>query len=375
MNKKILIFASYAPSFIAFRLHLIKAWLAAGYEVFACAPIEDDPDINKTMQILAKINVTFIPIQLKRTNISPFADIKLIIQLSRLIKSNNITHLFSYTMKPVVFGSLAAKIVGVQNIYSMITGMGYLFSASDFKTYFTRIIAKLLLKTAMNFNKGIFFQNKDNLSDFQQFGIIKHSHKTTLVNGSGVNIDEFMPALYPSKITFLLTARLLVNKGIREYIKAATIIKKHQPQVRFLLVGWIDDNPNAISETELTAWVNSEIIEYYGRLMDVRPVIAESSIFVLPSYSEGLPRSVIEAMAMSRPIITTDVPGCRETVLPGKNGFLVPKQNHLALAEAMKIFIDNPEIISTMGVVSRQIAVDKYDVHKVNQTILNAMEG
>lgn len=375
MHKKILLIASYAPSLIVFRYHLIKAWLDDGYEVIAAAPIEDDPDIAATVGTLAKINVTFIPIPLQRTSLNPFADVKTMFILYKLIRSQQITHIFSYTMKPTVYGSLAAKMAGASNIYSMVTGTGYIFSATGFRATLVRTVTILLLRSAMKYNSRIFFQNKDNLNDFKNFGIIHDNTNTTLINGSGVNIQEYQPTAYPKQIVFLLIARLLISKGIREYAAAALKIKKRFPEIRFLLVGWLDKNPHSIAMNELQSWVDSSLIEYRGRLKDVRPAITEASVFVLPSYGEGTPRSVLEAMAMSRPIITTDVPGCRETVIPGKNGFLVPKQDHLALATAMQNFIEKPELITTMGAISRQIAVEKYDVHKVNQIIINAMEG
>jgi glycosyltransferase involved in cell wall biosynthesis len=375
MTKKLLLIASYAPSLITFRYHLIQAMMASGYEVVACAPLDGDAVSDDVANQLAKINVKFLPIHLKRTSFNPFSDLITIYKLSVLMRSHKITSILSYTMKPVIYASIAAKLVGNINIYSMITGMGYVFSADGFKGRLVKKLTILLLRFAIRFNKKVFFQNSDNLSDFRSYGILKKNQQSTIINGSGICLAEFIPTTYPSGLVFLLVARLLVNKGIREYVAAANIIKKSYPHVRFLLVGWLDKNPNSITENELQSWINSSVIEYLGRLTDVRPAIAQASVFVLPSYSEGTPRSVLEAMAMSRSIITTDVPGCRETVIDGENGFLVPKQDDVALAAAMLKFINDPQLIATMGSKSRQIAVEKYDVHKVNQTILNSMEG
>ena len=163
------------------------------------------------------------------------------------------------------------------------------------------------------------------------------------------------------------------DKGVREYTRAATVVRQQHPEVQFGLVGWLDDNPDAISESELQIWVETGDVKFYGRLDDVKPKITESSIYVLPSYREGTPRTVLEAMAMGRPIITTDAPGCRETVIDGYNGFLVPVKAVDELVLAMLRFIEKPELISQMGIRSRQIAEEKYDVEKVNGHMLREM--
>lgn len=374
MTKKLLLVASYAPSLISFRFHFIKALSAAGYEVVACAPVDEDADLDEVIRLLANINVKFVGIKMKRTGLNPVNDLFTIYSLAAVMRKYKISTVFSYTMKPIIYASLAAKIIGNIKIYSLITGTGYIFLAEGFKSKMLRKLTTLLLRVSMKFNNRIFFQNIDNLNEFRSYGIINNHQKTGLINGSGVCTEEFAPSLYPAQLSFLLIARLLVNKGIREYAAAAEIIKKKFPHIKFMLVGWIDDNPGSITEQELNLWINSSVIDYLGRLKDVRPAIAQSSVYVLPSYGEGTPRSVLEAMAMSRPIITTDVPGCRETVVHGKNGFLIQQKDEHALANAMLKFIQEPNLIPIMGKESRQIAIDKYDVNKVNQTILNFME-
>jgi len=177
----------------------------------------------------------------------------------------------------------------------------------------------------------------------------------------------------PENTSFLLIARLLGDKGVREYANAARKVKLQYPQVSFKLVGWIDDNPDAIGQHELDEWVNSGTLEFLGKLADVRPAIASSNVYVLPSYREGTPRTVLEAMAMGRPVITTDVPGCRETVVDGDNGFLVSVQAVDELASAMVQFIEEPQLAARMGERSRLIAEEKYDVHKVNEIMLSGM--
>ena len=194
-----------------------------------------------------------------------------------------------------------------------------------------------------------------------------------MVNGSGVDLQSFEEAPFPKKLTFLLIARLLKDKGIREYFEASRIIKKEYPDIIFGLVGWIDENPSSISKEDLQNRIDSGDINFYGRLDDVKPAITNSSVYVLPSYREGTPRTVLEAMAMGRPIITTDAPGCKETVIDGSNGFLVPVKAVDPLVKAMLNFIKNPELINKMGSQSRIIAMEKYDVKKVNEQMIEHM--
>jgi len=195
-----------------------------------------------------------------------------------------------------------------------------------------------------------------------------------MINGSGVNLDYFVPSPLPAPaVTFLLTARFIRAKGVFEYLAAAKNLKQKYPQLEFLLVGWFENKDEALDQAALQPYIDAEVIRYLGKLDDVRPALAQTSVFVLPSYREGTPKGVLEAMASGRAIITTDVPGCRETVIDGDNGWLVPARDVTALCAAMEKFITQPSLIATMGQRSREIAVSKYDVKKVNQVILSAM--
>lgn len=224
-----------------------------------------------------------------------------------------------------------------------------------------------------------FFQNPDDLNLFKKLGILKPNIPATVVNGSGVDINNFNIIPFPTyssgviKPSFLLIARLLKDKGLIEYIEAARIIKSRYPETEFHLVGYIDENPAAITQSQLDEWVESGVVNYWGRLNDVRPAIAASSVYVLPSYREGTSRSVLEAMAMGRPIITTDAPGCRETVVDSRNGFLVPIKTVNELANAMEQFIKNPELIKNMGKASRKLTEERFDVNKVNEFMIKEM--
>jgi glycosyltransferase involved in cell wall biosynthesis len=213
----------------------------------------------------------------------------------------------------------------------------------------------------------VFFQNPDDEALFRQLDLLP------VDNPSCVDVADYLVVPLPENTSFLLIARLLGDKGVREYAKAAKKVRQAHPQVSFKLVGWIDDNPDAIGQHELDEWVNSGTLEFLGKLADVRLAIAGSNVYVLPSYREGTPRTVLEAMAMGRPVITTDAPGCRETVVDGDNGFLVPVKSVDELAAAMIRFIENPELVAKMGQRSRQVAEQKYDVHRVNEFMLAEM--
>jgi len=273
----------------------------------------------------------------------------------------------------VVYGSLAARLIKVPKIYSIITGLGDAFLESNFRTRVLGVIVRKLYRWVLSYNDKVFFQNPDDLQLFSTKRLIKKPDQAVLVNGSGVDVDLFQTALYPEVPSFLLIARLLKEKGVYEYVEAARIVKQTYPTIKFKLVGYIDNKPSAISEQELQDWIQSGTIEYLGYLRDVRPAIVDSSVYVLPSYREGTPHTVLEAMAMARPIITTDVPGCRETVRDGENGFLIPVKNVPALVDAMVHFVEQAEDIKRMGHISRQFALEKYDVHKVNAVIIRAM--
>lgn len=368
MSRKLVIIASNPGSLINFRWHLIKELNAVGFSIIAVAP-EDETVRAK----LAVIGVRYLPIKMDRTGNNPFHDIILTIKLFLFLKKEKPEVVFGYTIKPVIYGTLAARLAGIPGIFSMLTGTGYAFSNCNLKSRVIGFIAKNLFRFSLRFNTKLFFQNKDNLATFRDEKLISSQQAVAIINGSGVDVHHFSPAALPENVSYLMVARLLVDKGVREYVDAARMIKKKYPHIIFKLVGWVDSNPNAISENELSEWIESGVIEYLGKLSDVRGAIAESSVYVLPSYGEGTPRTVLEAMAMGRPIITTDVPGCRETVVDNQNGFLVTVRDSNALSDAMEYFIHHPDAISAMGTISRVIAVEKYDVDKVNRHILHEM--
>ena len=367
---RVLVLGSFADSLILFRGLLLAEMVQRGHQVFACAP---DASIE-TRGALSGMGVVYCDIDLKRTGMNPVKDVQTIMELVRLCKRIRPDVFLGYTIKPVLYGSLAARFAGVPGCYSMIEGLGFTFMGTGFKSRMLGVVTRKLYRLALRFNSKVFFLNPDNLKVFLDQQLLQDHQQAVMLNGIGVDLEHFSPAPFPDQLSFLLIARLLKDKGIREYAAAACKIRKKYPQVVFRLVGWIDgDNPDTISERDLESWIAAGDIEYIGRLSDVRPAIRDSSVYVLPSYHEGTPVSVLEAMSMGRPVITTDAPGCRETIQHEKNGLMIPVADVTALVEAMDYFIRNPDDIQKFGRVSRFIARQKYDVHKVNAIMLNTM--
>ena len=365
------ILGSFAESLINFRGPLLEALVHRGHRVVACAPAAPAPVVDA----LTTMGVTYRDVPFRRAGMRLDEDLRALRALIGLFRELRPDIVLTYTIKPVIYGLLAARLVGVPRRFAIITGLGYTFVGADLKARLVGAAARQLYRLSLGGADRVFFQNPDDRALFERLGLLRGPDQAVLINGSGIDLDQFQPVPLPSDgASFLLIARLLKDKGIREYIQAARQVRARHPGASFHLVGWLDQgNPAGIAEDELRAWIAEGVIHYHGRLEDVRPAIAATSVYVLPSYREGTPRTVLEAMAMGRPIVTTDVPGCRETVRDGVNGYLVPAQDASALAGALERFLREPNLIEAMGRESRRIAVEKYDVRKVNATILEAM--
>jgi glycosyltransferase involved in cell wall biosynthesis len=282
----------------------------------------------------------------------------------------------SYTIKPVIYSGLILKFFKKISYYPLITGLGYAFSKRNTikQKIFKFLMIKLYTQGLKSSNK-IIFQNKDDQSLFLKLKIIKKKKISNVVNGSGVDLSLYPLTNLPSKPIFLMIARLLVEKGVREFVEAAKIVRLRFPNAKFQLVGGLDQNPLSISSKELHLWINQGNIEYLGELKSVQSILQSSKFFVLPSYREGTPRSILEALSTGRPIITTDTPGCRETVIHEKNGLLVPVRNATALAKAMiKLLNEKEENLKKMAKESYLIAKNKFEIDKVNKNMLKIMD-
>lgn len=368
---RVVILGSLSQSLLNFRGHLIRRLLDEGHQVVAVAP-GNDSDVEETLR---DWGASYESVPMDRTGVSPTRDLQTLFRLHQLFTRVEPDVFLGYTIKPVVYGLLAAWLADVPARYAMITGLGASFTEVEgARQYLLQTLASMLYGVSLRTSQKVIFQNPDDAYLFCARRLVGGPEQVALVNGSGVDIGEFSPVPLPHRPTFLLIARLLRNKGIGEYVTAAEQIRQYHHDARFQLVGWPDAGPDSPTREELERWIHSPAIEYRGYLEDVRPAIAESAVYVLPSYREGTPRTVLEAMAMGRPVITTNVPGCRETVEPGVNGFLVPPRDAGALARAMTHFIGEPEVTRQMGKESRRIAEDRFDVELVTDSLVAALD-
>ncbi|MCD9504137.1 glycosyltransferase [Photobacterium phosphoreum] len=351
-----------------FRGELIKRIHSSQSRVFTVASRASQNEID----IIEALSSNYIDIPISRNGLNPFKDLNTVLKFFLIFRKYNPKLVLAYTIKPIIWGGIAARFANISSFYAMVTGLGYAFQRGDLAKNLLNSLVKLLYRLALKKAKGVIFQNIDNMQVFIDEGIVPQE-KCFLVNGSGVDLSHYQVSPLSPKPHFLLIARLLGDKGIREYVKAAEIVKQQYPEAVFELVGPEDPSPDGIKLDEVNKWVSSGAIKYSGATTDVRPFIKNCSIYVLPSYHEGMPRTVLEAMAMGRPILTTDVPGCRETVVNGENGWLVEKANIEQLAERMIWFIENQEQWSVMGEKSHTMANEKFDVHSVNDKILKIM--
>ena len=365
-GRRVLIVGSYAPSLIGFRGDLITAMVEKGHAVAAAAPRID----ASTADALRKLGAEPVEVPISNSSLNPFALIRSVRAMRTMIGKKRPDVIIAYTIKPVLASAFATTGDRTRRVVSLITGAGYAFTGGpELKRRISRVAASILYRLALRRVDVVIFQNPDDERLFRKLGLVGREQATKLVNGSGVDLVRFSPAPMPRSTTFLMIARLLKDKGIREFAQAAKRVKAERPDVAVILVGDLDPSPDSLTRSELDELIRCGI-DYRGFVHDVRPVSSECTVYVLPSYREGTPHSVLQAMAMGRAIITTDAPGCRETVRNGENGFLVRPRDCADLADAMMRFVKDHDLARSMGGASRRIAETKYDVRDVTSKLL-----
>lgn len=364
-----LIAASEGKSLVNFRGSLIRHIISQGCEV-VCTSIEPAEEISESIEDLG---ARYLQTCGSRVGIGINDGLKMIGEYRKVFKTVKPDCCLFYMSKPTAFGSVAAVLSGVKHFNILVNGLENAFYRRGAKDFLVRFVMTSAYRFACGHADNVFFQNHDDRDYFKKRRILRKDN-SSVVGGSGVDMEHFSKQPLPEKPAFLMVSRLLFSKGIREYLSASSKVRSECPGARIMLLGGLDNNDEAISEEELRQYTDRFDIEYCGFADDVRPFLSQCSVFVLPSYHEGLPRSVIEAMSVGRAIITTDVPGCRETVEDGVNGFLVPCADSEALAQKMICLAKDGALRSSMAEQSIKICSQKFEVSKVNHSMFSKMK-
>ncbi len=373
VQRRVTLIGHAAGATLNFRGPLIAELVGSGCEVEVMAP-DWTPQQRERLRAWGATAVTF---PLSRTGLNPLQDLRTLWALYRQLRRSRPDAVLSYAAKTNVWGMLAAACAGVPRRVAMVEGLGYAFTEGaeglrDLKQRVLGWVLAGLYRWAFRAAHRVLVLNPDDARDLRRWCGLS-ADKTVLLGGIGVALDDW--PLHPPQfqpVTFTLVARLLREKGVLEFLAAARQIKAEYSQTRFWLLGPLDENPGGLKREDIEPWVRDGIVEWPGAV-DVKPWLAQTSVFVLPPYREGVPRSTQEAMAMGRPVITTDAPGCRETVVDGVNGYLVPPRDVVALVAAMRRFVENPHLIETMGRESRRLAEERFDVRRANAVLMRAL--
>jgi len=364
-----------------FRMGLMRTLLARGYDVHVVCP---DGEFIKE---LVKEGIHHHPLYMDRKGKNPLREIRTLWQLYRVFRKERFDMVHTFTIKPNIYGNIAAKLAGIPVVINSVTGLGYVFTDGGWGKNLLRWLVVNFYRLSFRFAQEVIFLNRDDFEVFQKYKIVS-ARKGVVLKGEGIDTGKFSPGnvnrdrveqinrelSLPDRsrpVVVTLVARLLWDKGIREFIEAAKILKQKYPQTLFLLVGPIDTgNPAAVSGEYLQQAHEGDLIKYLGERRDVPEIMYISDVVTLPSYREGIPRVLLEAMCMEKPIVTTNSVGCKEVVEEGKNGFLVPIKDHVALASAIEKLVNNEELRVKMGKYGREKALREFDERIiVNRTL------
>ncbi len=374
----VLILGNQSRSVCNFWSVLMRHLTEQGHTVLCAVPSDSNPDEVAARERLSQIATRVFTYPLSRKGLNPFADLRTLRELYQLFQRERPDLLFTSTIKPVIYGSLAAKWARIPRIYATITGLGYTFERDSLLKRLIHRLAAGLYRIALNGISGVFFQNCDDVKTFKESGILGENARILMVRGTGVDTRRFactpLPAAREGDFVFLFVGRLLVAKGLRAYADAARRVSARNASVRFQILGPQESGPGGLPREELERWISEGYIEYLGPTQDVRPYLEACHVLVLPSWREGVPTSVMEAMSVGRACIVTDVPGCREVVRNGENGFIVPLNDTDALVHAMEKCVDRYEETVRMGMRGREIACAEFDADRVAEKILLDMQ-
>jgi glycosyltransferase involved in cell wall biosynthesis len=374
---KIVVINGIGDAVVAFRGTLVRDLVARGHEVVVSTPLPREVDADVVRDEIAALGARCVFSPLDRTSMNPLRERAACKYFDRFLAELQPDAVFASNPKPIFYAIPAAARVGVPRRVAMVTGLGFAFTGSSLRARMLKVAATRLYRKACHDATAVIFQNDDDRAELAAIGALPETptHLELLrCAGSGVDLEAFpVRDIANGPPVFLMVARLLKDKGVREFAAAARSVRAVMPDARFRLVGWIDENPSAIRRTELQAWIDAGDLEFAGRLTDVRPELANATVFVLPSYREGTPKSTLEALATGRAVITTDAPGCRETVRHGVNGLLVPVGDAQALAEACLRLARDPQLVRIMGRASRELAQEVFAAERVHAVIRKAL--
>lgn len=333
---------------------LIRSLVEKGHRVIGACPEPSPAHVAALRDMGAELE----PFPFVRRGLNPLADGKAFVEFRRTLRRIRPDLALFITVKPIVYGVRAARLVGCNKVYAMLSGLGFSFGKNGgIVENLISGVSRHLLAGALYRCDGVLFHNDADLEELTRRGLLRKATPAAVTHGSGVDLEYFGQEPLPSSPSVLMIARLVAAKGVRDFAEAARLVRQQRPDVGFRLVGWFEEGPDAITPAEVQAWVDEGIVEFLGRLEDVRPALRESTIYALPTfYREGLPRTILEAMAIGRPIVTTNIPGCRETVIEGRNGRLIATHDSEALRNAIMEIIADPETAPRMASESRNLA-------------------
>jgi glycosyltransferase involved in cell wall biosynthesis len=376
---RVALIGGFGDLVVKLRGSLIRDLRSAGHEVTVCVPATSAEARPGVEAGLRELGARLVEAPLDRTGTNPIAELGARAFYGSFMKHERPDAVLAYNPKPVFYAVPAARRAGVKRITAMVTGLGYAFTSRELKARMLAVLAMRLYRKSLAATDTVVFQNSDDQELFSRLGLLAVAKRVERIPGSGVDLSRFSAVpidAAPARVEFLFVGRMLRDKGVADFVEAARALRAlrtDDDRFGFTVAGFLDSNPSSISAADLDQWVQSGAVRSLGRLEDVRPALAACSVFVLPSFREGMPMAVLEAMATGRAVVAGDVAGCRDAVTDGENGFLVPPGAPAALAVALEQFLEDPSLVVRMGRASRERAEREFDSRAVNARMIQAM--
>jgi glycosyltransferase involved in cell wall biosynthesis len=376
---RVALIGGFGDLVVKLRGSLVRALREAGHDVIVCVP-PPSPEARVGVESgLRGLEARLVESPLDRTGTNFFSELTTRSFYGDFMRRERPDAVLAYNPKPIFYAVPAARRAGVRHVSAMVTGLGYAFTSNDLKARALAAVAMRLYRRALPMAGSVIFQNDDDRRFFEHVGLLAGVRDVQRIPGSGVDLEHFrqVPVDASSGVTtFLFAGRLLRDKGLLDFVEAARALRAlrtDESAFRFRIAGMLDSNPSGVSAADLEQWTRGGMVEYAGRLEDVRPALASCTVFVLPSYREGMPMAILEAMATGRAVVATDVPGCRESVVDGESGTLVPPGAPAALAVALEQFLEDRTLAGRMGAAARRRAEREFDSRAVNARVIKAM--